>query len=87
MIDMIDPKIYGLSKRDQIARLNDSHLILVINRKSRIIMNDGLRILEKINRIRSVEKDKVVSLKTDAPVCSKTENFLLENGIRIIKGG
>ena len=49
--DRIDPKKYGLTPRDQIRRIDATHWALVMNRKSRIIMADGRRILEKADRL------------------------------------
>ena len=83
MSDFVDPQIFGLNKRDRIVRTGTSHMALIIERKSRIIMADGRKILEKVNKIRQTMPDTTVSLKTNAPVCSKTRIFLLEHGIEI----
>ena len=59
-------------------------LAIVIIRKSRIIMSDGKKILEKTEKIKEALPKAKISLKTSAPVCSKTTVFLKKNGIDII---
>lgn len=83
MPNTIDPKTYGLSSRDRLIKISDNHLALVINRKSRIIMTDGRRILEKIRKIHEKAPNVKISLHTNAPVCSKTVALLLERGVEI----
>ena len=78
----IDPKLYDLHSRI-IHRKNKKDIYIVIDRKSRIIMKDGNRILEIAKKIRGFETGKNVSVLSDAPVCSKTQKFLAENNITI----
>ena len=78
----IDPKLYGLHSRI-ILRKNKKDIYIVIDRKSRIIMKDGHRILEIVKKIRDSETGKNVSVLSGAPVCSKTQKFLTENNISI----
>ena len=78
-----DPKTINLNSRVVIEERNN-YLNLIINRKSRIIMKDGKRILEQVNQIKKVSKKRVL-ISTSAPVCSKTKNFLSENSIEIIQ--
>jgi hypothetical protein len=56
---------------------------IVIQRTSRIIMKDGAGIVAKVNKIKNHVPDAKVSLKTSAPVCSKTKAFLEEHGISV----
>ncbi len=84
MPNTIAPKTYGLSSRDRLIKISENHLALVINRKSRIIMADGRRILEKINNIRKLAPGVNISLQTNAPVCSKTVVLLKESDVEII---
>lgn len=79
----IDPKSLGLSSRDHIEKLPGHRLALVIDRKSRIIMADGRRILEKIKKIQERAPNLIIIIKTNAPVCSKTMAFFYEHGIRV----
>lgn len=79
----IDPKSLGLSSRDRIKKLPGNQLALIIDRKSRIVMADGRRILEKIKIIQELVPNMVIVLKTSAPVCSKTMALFYEHGIRI----
>ena len=78
----INPKLYGLHSRI-VLRKNKKNIYLVIDRKSRIIMKDGHRILEIAKKIRDFEAGKNVSVLSSAPVCSKTQKFLTENKITI----
>ena len=81
---MIDPAKYGLPSRTHLQSMNENHLALVINRKSRIIMSDGRKIMAKIEKIKSIQKNIKVSVKTNAPVCSKTLAYLKENQVDVI---
>ena len=78
----IDPKLYDLHSRI-ILRKNKKDIYIVIDRKSRIIMKDGYRILEIVKKIRGFETGKNVSVLSDAPVSSKTQKFLIKNNITI----
>ena len=78
----IDPKLYGLHSRI-ILRKNKKDIYIVIDRKSRIIMKDGYRILKIVKKIKDVETGKNVSVLSGGPVCSKTRKFLTENNITI----
>ena len=77
-----DPKKYGLNTRTVLIENERKEIIIVINRKSRIIMKDGRKILEKVRKIQQQE-NKIISVKTNAPLCSKTKQHLQENGIEI----
>tara|TARA_B100001750_G_C15030249_1_gene361431 strand:+ start:189 stop:440 length:252 start_codon:yes stop_codon:yes gene_type:complete len=78
----LDPKKYGLNTRTVLIENERKEIIIVINRKSRIIMKDGRKILEKVRKIQQQE-NKIISVKTNAPLCSKTKQHLQENGIEI----
>ena len=78
----IDPKLYNLHSRT-LLRKNKEDIYLVIDRKSRIIMKDGHRILKIVKKIKDFETGKNVSVLSGAPVCSKTRKFLTENNITI----
>ena len=79
----IDPQKYNLSPRIRLQQNSINDLFIVIDRKSRIIMKDGYRIVEIVNSIQSAEKNSAVSVLTSAPVCSKTRQFLSERKIEI----
>ena len=83
-IILIDPKKFGLSPRTVLGQLSPKHFVIIKDRKNRIIMKDGNQILEQFNLIKYVEPKVKISLATNAPVCSKTTTFLLENGIDIL---
>ena len=79
----IDPKRYNLSSRLNLQQNKLNELFIIIDRKSRVVMKDAHRILEMVNRIQSIEKDRHVSVLTSAPVCSKTQTFLSDNSISV----
>lgn len=84
MPERIDPKPFGLPARTVLERLEDDTIALVVNRKSRIIMADGTKIMEKINKIKHVQPQTNCALKTSAPVCSKTITFLKNEGVELL---
>ncbi len=79
----IDPRRYNLSPRLNLQQNKLNELFIIIDRKSRVVMKDAHRILEMVNRIQSIEKDRYVSVLTSAPVCSKTRIFLSDNSISV----
>lgn len=79
----IDPNKFFLNKRVVLRQEASNHIAIIINRKSRIIMKDGLRILEQAKRINAVLPAVKVSVETNAPVCSKTNRFLSDHRINI----
>ena len=79
----LNPKIFNLNSR-AIIEEEKSALTLVVNRKSRIIMKDGRRLLDQVRQIKNFSK-KPVLIFTTAPVCSKTKGFLNNNGVEIIQ--
>ena len=76
----INPTKYNLHPRVKLLG-KDKRVFIVIDRKSRIIMKDGHRIVKIAKKINQVEVDKEVSVLSGAPVCKKTKNLLLENQI------
>jgi len=84
MSSKVDPKVFGFSSRTIIEKENNSYYI-VIDRKSRIIMKDSLRLLEMVKTIQTNAKTKKVSIKTTAPVCSKSIEYFKENKIDLLQ--
>ena len=82
-LKLIDPLTVGASKRFNIATDNDNNIYIVKNIKSRIIMNDGLKLSVLAKKIKTV-KNATVFLATTAPVCSKTTKYLEENEIKTV---
>jgi len=78
----IDPKTYNLSPRTKLKK-SPEEIFIVIERKSRIIMKDGHKILSNVKKIEKFEPGKKISVLSSAPVCSKTKQFLHENGVSI----
>lgn len=83
MNKLIDPKLFGLPPLTKLKQVGTNQFDIVIQRKSRIIMKDGEGILAKANKIKHHVPAAKVSLKTSAPVCSKTKTFLEEHGISV----
>ena len=80
----ISPKDFGLPARTQLEQIDDNCIAIVVDRKSRIIMADGKKILEKAQKIQKVHPAIRVALKSTAPLCSKTIQFLEAAGLRLI---
>ncbi|MBM9614836.1 hypothetical protein JWJ90_11125 [Desulfobulbus rhabdoformis] len=80
----LDPNQFGLNARTRLEQHDPSTIALIMDRKSRIIMADGRKILEKIKKIREVKSGIAVVVKTTAPVCSKTLQFLAEERVDIL---
>ena len=81
MVNILDPKQFGLNSRTSLLEKKNI-IAIVVDRKSRIIMKDGKRIVDQAYKIKKT-KSKSVVLLTSAPVCSKTKTFLLENDIYV----
>jgi len=85
MMNTIDPEQFDLPPRTVLRGIGKSKIAIVINRKSRIIMSDGKKILEKAMKIKNHQPGIKVTLETSAPVCSKTSAFLSKNDIEVIQ--
>ena len=79
----IDPKRYKLSSRTILRQIGKNNISIILNRKSRIIMKDGRRIMKQTQAIHQINPNMIITVLTSAPVCSKTREFLLENNIYI----
>jgi len=79
----LSAKDFGLPSRTVLEQRGDT-VVIRINRKSRIGMADGKKILEKARKIQIIRPSYVVALETTAPLCSKTKRFLEEEGIGLI---
>ena len=84
MPDKVDPKQLGLPPRTVLEQVDARTIAIVIDRKSRIIMADGRKILDKALKIKKTQPAVSVALKTSAPICSKTIRFLDDHGIAVI---
>ncbi len=85
MNNLIDPKEIGIIGKTIIEQVSRNHYAIVISRKSRIIMADGRKLLDKFNLIKKANPGAKFSLKTTTPVCSKTTAFLQDHKIYIIE--
>jgi hypothetical protein len=86
MTEYLDPKSLGLPARTTLEVINRNSLAIVIKRKSRIIMADGIKILDKVDKIKTVKPGTNVILKITAPICSKTIQLFEDEGLRVIAG-
>jgi len=80
----VNPKTYNLSSRIKLLKDSAGSLFIVIDRKSRIVMKDGSRIIKTAEHIKKVNQNKKISLLTSAPVCSKTKILLSKNNISVL---
>ena len=80
----IDPKKYGLHQRVKLKG-SGKEIFVLIERKSRIIMKDGNRIIQMAEKIKQTNPTKKISVLSTAPVCGKTEQLLLKNSITVKK--
>ena len=80
----IDPKKYGLHQRVKL-RGSGKEIFVLIERKSRVIMKDGNRIIQMAEKIKQANPTKKISVLSTAPVCGKTEQLLLKNSITVKK--
>ncbi len=78
------PKEFNLPARTVLEQIDDETIAIVIDRKSRIIMADSKKILEKSQKIKEIQPLTTVVLKTTTPVCSKTMKFLEAEKISLI---
>ena len=83
MIKYIDPTSLGLPSRTIVEEIDNNTLAIVIQRKSRIIMADGLKILAKSAQIKSARPGVTILLKTVTPICSKTLRFFKNEGLEV----
>ncbi|MHC4307484.1 MAG: hypothetical protein ACYSR7_02535 [Planctomycetota bacterium] len=83
MNKFVDPRLFDLPPATKLKQIETTQFDIVIQRKSRIIMKDGEGILAKANKIKNHVPNAKVSLKTSAPICSKTKAFLEEHDISV----
>lgn len=80
----VDPSEFNLPSKTVLIDNGNKSVTLIKKRKSRIIMKDGEKILEIKNKLLKNGVFKSLTLKTNAPLCSKTKKYLEENGITLI---
>ena len=79
----VDPKTFNLSNRINIQENDNNEVFFIVDRKSRIIMKDGVRIFNQIQKVKEKRSNDRFFLKTSAPVCSKTKKYLNQRNIEI----
>ena len=85
MTQYVDPISLGLPARTTVEAVDRNTLAIVIKRKSRIIMADGIKILAKVTKIKAAKPGMNVILKTTTPICSKTLQFFEKKGLKVIR--
>ena len=71
----LDPKKYNLNSRVLIEEKSPGHIAIVVKRKSRVIMKDGVRLLEQAKAIQKTTPNIKVSLETYALYAAKQKLF------------
>ena len=84
MTQYLDPKSLGLPARTILEVIDRNTLAIVIKRKSRIILADGIKILEKVDKIKTTKSGMDVILKTTTPLCSKTLQLFKNKGLKVL---
>ena len=79
----LNPKVFNLSNRVNIQENDKKEVFFIIERKSRIIMKDGIRIFNQTQKVKEKRPNVRFFLKTSAPVCSKTIKYLNQREIEI----
>lgn len=79
----VDPKKFGLPARTCLIQDKANRILIVLDRKSRVIMKDAEKILAKAEKIRAVQPGIQIGFQTTAPVCSKSVLFLKEAQIEV----
>ena len=79
----LDSKVFNLSNRVNIQENDKKEVFLIIERKSRIIMKDGIRIFNQTQKVKEKRPNARFFLMTSAPVCSKTIKYLKQREIEI----
>lgn len=80
----ISARELGLHARTVLEQIDKETIAIVVDRKSRLILADGKKLLDKANTIKKHRPQVKVVLKTTAPICSKTKVFLEGEGVAVI---
>ena len=83
-MEAVDPRKYNLSPRTKLLKDGSESIFIVIDRKSRVVMKDGNRLVKMAKNIKEVNQKINTSLLTSAPVCSKTKKLLYQNNIPVL---
>tara|TARA_Y100001970_G_C13954000_1_gene709703 strand:+ start:537 stop:791 length:255 start_codon:yes stop_codon:yes gene_type:complete len=78
----LNPKKFNLSSKIKLKK-DEKGIFIILERKSRIIMKDGRRLLGIVKKIKEIEPNERISVLSSAPICSKTKYFLFQNGVCI----
>ena len=81
----VDPISLGLPAKTTVEAVDRNTLAIIIKRKSRIIMADGIKILAKVTTIKTAKPGMNVILKTTTPICSKTLQLFEKKELKVIR--
>jgi len=85
MKKQIDPAIFNLPSRSLIEETSENSFTIVMEKRSRIVMKDAEKVLEKAKKIKERFPTALVGLRISGPICSKSVNFLAEHGIEVTR--
>ena len=71
----LDPKKYGLNTRVVLIENDQKEIIIVVDRKSRIIMKDGIKIVDQARKIWLQEKKQSASKQMRQYVVKQSNTF------------
>lgn len=74
---------YGLNKRIKLKLIDDNHIAIVKQIKSRILQKDALKIIDIAIKIREKDPDKKISLICNNNICSKSLILLYKENIKV----
>ena len=63
---------------------NKNEIFFIIDRKSRVVMKDGIRVFDQTQKVKKRRLNSRFFLKTSAPVCSKTRKYLNQREIDVL---
>ena len=84
-VKQLNPKDYNLGSRLVLLQLSENEIAIVKKRKSRIIVKDGMQILEQANAIKEIKPEvKISIIILGNNICSKTVKLLSQSNIIIV---
>ena len=79
----VDASEFGLSKRVALYKDSKEELTFIVSRKSRFIKSDADKVIERAKQVEAVS-GKYPRLIIAAPLCSKAEQHLKDNGVVVV---
>ena len=85
MAQKINAVKFGLPGRTDLEKTGRNHYSILIKRKSRILLKDGEKIIEKIKILHEFVPGAKIDLMISSPICSKAVQLLKDNAIDIVR--